>query len=110
MNKKTDKTSYLQALIGQSVCCFFLLVTIVMVAFTALAGGSLFGGGKKSKTYNPEGVYAIGVHFCSTLECPPIRIVEGKCDGEHMQKRWGVCICDEGYVSLGGTCIACPEG
>ncbi len=108
MNKKTDYFSRLCGLacrLGSS----FLLVVLVMLAFAAFAGGSIFGG-KNSKSDNPDGVYAIGVHFCSTLECPPIRIIEGICDGENMQKRWGVCLCDEGYVSRDGVCAACPKG
>ncbi len=86
-----------------------VLISVMGMTFSAIAGGSIFGG-KKSRSSNPNGVYAVGVHICSSLECPPIRIVSGSCTGEYMKKRWGVCICDEGYVADGETCKACPEG
>ena len=50
------------------------------------------------------------MHVCSELECPPVRIITGDCDGEHMQMRWGVCICDLGYISQEGVCEPCPDG
>ena len=86
-----------------------LTLLCVLIASTAFAGGSIFGG-HKHKTVNTNGVYAIGVHICSSLECPPIRIVEGKCDGENMSKHWGVCVCEAGYMPKDGSCEACPEG
>ena len=86
-----------------------LTLLCVLIASTAFAGGSIFGG-HKHKSVNTNGVYAIGVHICSSLECPPIRIVEGKCDGENMSKHWGVCVCDKGYMPQGTECIACPKG
>jgi len=86
-----------------------LILLGVLITSTAFAGGSIFGG-HKHKTVNTNGVYAIGVHICSSLECPPIRIVEGKCDGENMSKHWGVCVCEAGYMPKDGSCEACPEG
>ena len=80
-----------------------LLLGTILISGTTYAGGSIFGGGKH-KTANPYGVNSINVHVCSSLECPPVRIVEGKCDGAHMSMRWGVCLCDEGYVANGDVC------
>ncbi len=83
---------------------YCLLSILVFCADFSYAGGSIFGGGKH-KQANPYGVYSIGIHICSSLECPPIRIVEGLCTGEHMEKRWGVCICDEGFIAKGSECV-----
>ena len=85
-----------------------MLLGVTLIAGNAMAGGSLFKS--KHKTANVNGVYAIGVHVCSSLECPPVRIVEGKCDGEHMSQHWGVCVCDKGYVANGSYCDVCPDG
>ena len=84
-----------------------LLCTVLMVG-SAYAGGSLFK--HKSKTANTNGVYSIGVHICGSLECSPIRIVQGQCTGEHMTQQWGVCVCDKGYVAQGSGCKTCPDG
>ena len=85
----------------------FLLLSTILVAGTAFAGGSILGHKKKS---NPYGVNAINVHICDELECPPVRIVEGDCSGEHMEMRYGVCLCEAGYVGSGSTCALCPSG
>jgi len=87
----------------------FLFLSALLIATTAYAGGSILGG-RKNKSVNTNGVYAIGVHVCSSLECPPVRIVEGTCGGPHMEKHWGVCVCDKGYVFKNGMCEACPKG
>ncbi len=84
------------------------LLTTTLIASTAIAGSSIFG--HKHKTVNTNGVYSIGVHICGNLECPPVRIVEGKCDKEHMSKHWGVCVCEKGYVAKGNTCEVCEDG
>ncbi len=86
-----------------------LLLSTVLLTTTAWAGGSIFGG-HKHKTANPYGVYSIGVHICSDLECPPIRIVQGNCTGENMSKHWGVCVCEAGYMPNGEQCDPCPLG
>ena len=59
-----------------------LLLSTMLIVTTAYAGGSIFGGGKHKRAYNPYGVNSINVHVCGSLECPPVRIVEGACDGE----------------------------
>lgn len=87
----------------------FLFLSALLIATTAYAGGSILGG-RKNKSVNTDGVYAIGVHVCSSLECPPVRIIEGTCGGPHMTKHWGVCVCDKGYVFKNGSCETCPEG
>ena len=87
----------------------FLLLSTVLFATSVYAGGSIFGHHKK-KSSNPYGVYAINVHICDKLECPEVRIIEGSCDGANMEKRWGVCVCEAGYVSQNGACVSCPEG
>ena len=74
----------------------FVLLSSLLIAGTAMAGGSIFGGGKHKQAFNPYGVHSVNVHVCGNLECPPIRIVTGKCDGEKMSWHWGVCLCDEG--------------
>lgn len=86
----------------------FLLLSTILITSTAWAGGSIFGHKKKSS--NAYGVYSVNVHVCSSLECPPVRIVSGSCDGEHMEKSYGVCICEKGYVANGSTCELCPDG
>ena len=92
--------------VGYLILC---VLSVCLLSSLAYAGGSIFGG-HKHKTANPNGVYSIGVHICSSLECPPIRIVEGDCSGTNMTKHWGVCVCDKGYVAQGIRCVACPEG
>ena len=92
-----------------SSCSFLLFVGTMALTTPTLAGGSIFGGGKH-KTSNLAGVYAINVHICNSQECPPVRIIPGQCDGEHMTKHWGVCVCDEGYVAKNGSCALCPAG
>ena len=81
-----------------------ILLTTTLIASSAMAGSSLFGG-HKAKTVNTNGVHSIGIHICSSLECPPVRIVEGKCDKEHMSQHWGVCVCDDGYKAVEDRCI-----
>lgn len=85
-----------------------VILGIVFISLSAYAGTSVFKS--KHKVSNDNGVNAIGVHICSNLECPPVRIVEGECTGEHMTKHWGVCVCDAGYVAKGNTCESCPDG
>ena len=85
-----------------------LLLSTALIATSAWAGSSLFHS--KKKTYNTYGVHAVNVHICDTLECPEIRIIEGSCDGAHMEKRYGVCLCEAGYVAKNGACVSCPDG
>ncbi len=84
-----------------------LLLSTILLAETAFAGGSILGHKRRS---NPYGVNAINVHVCSELECPRVRIISGDCTGEHMEMRWGVCICEAGYVASNGVCDLCPAG
>ena len=86
-----------------------LLLSTILLSSVAYAGGHIFGG-HKTKTANPNGVHSIGVHVCGSLECPPVRITQGSCTGDHMSKHWGVCVCDKGYVASGEHCDPCPAG
>ena len=87
-----------------------LLLGTALITGTAYAGSSIFGGGKHKQASNPYGVDSINIHVCGSLECPPVRIVEGSCDGENMFQRWGVCVCEKGYVAIGTRCRTCPDG
>ena len=89
----------------KSIGSAFVFVTITCIVSTVYADGILFGSGRRYKASNPQGVSSINVHMCNSLECPPVRIVEGKCDKEHMSMHWGVCVCNEGYVEKNGACV-----
>ena len=75
-----------------------------------LAGGSIFGGGGKARSNNPDGVYSIGVHICNSLNCLPIVIEESRCVGKNVAQQYGVCVCEKGHENQGGECVPCPEG
>ena len=76
----------------------------LLVATSVLAGGSIFKS-HKTRTYNPDGVSSVGVYVCGSLECPPVRIVEGDCDTiPNATRKFGVCVCNEGYVAYGEKC------
>ena len=85
-----------------------LLGTTLLLSTAVLAGGSIFGGHSKSKNYN--GVKALAVELCGVDICPKFRILEGDCDTEHTYKRYGTCLCEEGYVPKEGKCEPCPDG
>lgn len=104
MNKNMSNTPRKNFYLSKSITYFGLFLGISLISLSAYAGGSIFGG-HKHKTSNLNGVYSIGLHICSSLECPPVRIVTGKCDGDHMSKHWGVCVCDEGYEAKGNICV-----
>lgn len=93
----------------KSISYFSLFMGISLISLSVYAGGHIFGG-HKTKTANVNGVYAIGVHICSSLECPKVRITQGNCTGDNMSKHWGVCVCDKGYVASGDYCDPCPPG
>ena len=86
---------------------FFLSVFFCGVIFIPLlvnAGGSIFK--HKEQTYNSEGVNSIGVHICSNLVCPKVLIIEKDCSYlPHSSSRYGVCMCDTGYVLKNGKCV-----
>ncbi len=85
-----------------------LLLSTVLVSTVVLAGGGLFGG--KTKATNPNGVKSIAVELCGVGNCPKLRLKEGACVGDNVYKKFGVCLCDLGYVAKDGNCEPCPTG
>ena len=84
-----------------------LTLAILLLGTQALAGGSIFGGGGGGhRASNPDGVKAIGVHICGSLNCPDVIIQRGDCTGiDHAHVQYGVCLCDDGYYALKGRCV-----
>ncbi len=87
----------------------FILLCGVMVAGSALAGGSIFGGGKKTR--NADGVSSVGIQICGSLRCPDVIIKEGDCGNiENATQQYGVCVCKEEYHVVDGKCLGpCEE-
>ena len=76
----------------------FLGIFILIFATAVFAGGSIFKNKRKER--NTNGVESIGMHICGSLKCPPIKIIQGSCkDKENASLHWGVCMCNEGFVS-----------
>ena len=78
-----------------------------------MAGGSIFGG-HKTRSSNPDGVSSIGIHICDSLNCPKVILKKGDCGTvEHASKKYGVCICDDGYEANEMKCVKkgkCSDG
>lgn len=82
------------------------LLSITLVSVGAFAGGSIFGG-HKARTSNPNGVSSIGIHICGNLNCPDVIIQTGDCfTVPHATVKYGVCVCDDGYVAQGEKCVS----
>ena len=82
----------------------FLGIFILIFATDVFAGGSIFKS--KRKEHNTNGVESIGMHICGSLKCPPIKIIQGSCkDKENASLHWGVCMCNEGFVSQNNQCV-----
>ena len=65
-----------------------------------------------SSRSTPDGVSAIGVHVCNGLSCPRMTIHWGTTDCskiENASVRYGVCICDTGYIMKNGKCVIDTE-
>lgn len=85
-----------------------LLASTIFISTAVFAGHGIFGGHDKTK--NTNGVKSIAVELCGTDICPKFRMLEGDCDTDHTYKRYGVCLCEEGYVPKDGVCEPCPTG
>ncbi|MBE6446195.1 MAG: hypothetical protein E7021_02165 [Alphaproteobacteria bacterium] len=82
----------------------FLGIFILIFATAVFAGGSIFKNKRKER--NTNGVESIGMHICGSLKCPPIKIIQGSCkDKENASLHWGVCMCNEGFVSQNNQCV-----
>ena len=74
-----------------------LFTLMILISFSAFAGGSIFH--HKSRSRNANGVDSIGAYVCGSLQCHDVDIKEGSCDGiEHATMQYGVCTCDDGYI------------
>ena len=94
----------------ENFACSIIVITLMLVSGTALAGGSIFGG-HKTRTSNPDGVSSIGIHICGSLNCPDVILKKGDCgEVEHATVKYGVCVCDDGYQVKDGECVCDPAG
>ena len=83
-----------------------IFISLLALSTSVYAGGSLFGG-HKSRTSNPNGVSSIGIHICGNLNCPDVIIKKGDCGTvEHATKKYGVCVCDDGFQVQGDKCVS----
>ena len=81
-------------------------VSTFLISTTCLAGGSIFGG-HKTHSSNPDGVSSIGIHVCDSLNCPKVILKKGDCGSvEHATKKYGVCVCNDGFHVEGDKCIS----
>ena len=84
-------------------------IMIVVFAGMAQAGGSIFGHHKTRKN-NPDGVNSIKAYICGDLQCHGTDITEGSCsDIENSTMKYGVCMCDDGYIMSENKCVKTSE-
>ena len=83
---------------------FIAYLVLILSSCSVWAGGTIFG---HSKSSNTNGVSSIGIHICGSLTCPDVIIQQGNCDNiEHATMKYGLCVCDEGYIVKDRECIS----